>query len=151
MKTVGVIGGHSASAKHLKMAEEVGSEIAKLGLVLVSGGLTGVMEAACRGAKKEGGTTLGILPGMDRNEANRCVDIPVATGLGLARNILVVLNSNVIIAVDGKYGTLSEIGYALQYKIPVIGLDTWDIKGISQAKDVSDCVSKLKRIISNLE
>lgn len=151
MKTVGVIGGHRASEKHLKMAEAIGEEIAKLGFVLVSGGLSGVMEAACRGAKKAGGLTLGILPGRDRTEANKCVDIPVVTGLGYVRNVLVVINSNVIIAIDGEYGTLSEISYALNYKVPVIGLDTWDIRGIIKAKDVPDCVSKLKKIIKSLE
>ena len=150
MKTIGVIGGHRASEKHSKMAEEVGEGIANLGRVLVCGGLTGIMEAACRGAKKAGGRTLGILPGIDRKEANRFVDIPVVTGLGLTRNVLVVRNSDVIVAIDGHYGTLSEISFALQYRIPVIGLETWDIKGVIKAKDVPDCFKKIKEILSRV-
>ncbi len=151
MKTIGVIGGHLASASHLKMAEQIGSEIARLGMVLVSGGLSGVMEAACRGAKKAGGKTLGILPGIDKEEANKYVDIPVVTGLGLARNILVVRNSDLIVAIDGRYGTLSEISYALHFQIPVIGLETWDIEGVIKAKDIPDCLNKMKKILAGLK
>ena len=149
MRTVGVIGGHNASARYLKIAEEAGREIAKLGLILVSGGLAGVMEAACRGAKEAGGKTLGIIPGVDKKDANKYVDITVVTGLGITRNILVVRNSDAIIAIDGKYGTLSEISYALHLRIPVIGLYTWDIEGIIKARDVPDCISKLKRVLNN--
>ena len=147
MKTIGVIGGHIASARYLKMAEDIGGEIAKLGRVLVCGGLTGVMEAACRGAKKAGGVTVGIVPSRNRDEANKYVDISIASGIGLARNAMVVYNSDVIVAIDGKEGTLSEISFALQYDIPVIGLDTWDIKGVIKAKNIPDCVRKIKKIL----
>ncbi len=109
------------------MAEEVGQRIARRGAVLVCGGRGGVMEAACRGAKAEGGTTVGILPGGDRSEANAYVDIPIATGLGEARNAIVVRTADAVIAVSGGYGTLSEIGLALKMGRPVVGLGTWEL------------------------
>lgn len=85
------------------------------------------MEAACQGAKAQGGITVGILPGADRREANRYVDIPVVTGLGEARNAIVVRSADVVIAISGGYGTLSEIGLALKMERPVIGLGTWEL------------------------
>ena len=99
-----------------------GRELARAGAVLVCGGLGGAMEAACRGAKAEGGTTLGILPGADRAAANPYVDVAVATGLGEARNALVVRAADAVIAVAGGYGTLSEIALALRAGKPVVGL-----------------------------
>jgi len=86
-----------------------------------------VMEAACRGAKSEGGLTVGILPGFSCHEANAYVDIPVVTGLSEARNVIVVRTAQAVIAVDGEYGTLSEIAYALKLGIPVVGLNTWQL------------------------
>ena len=109
------------------MAEEVGRLLAERGVILVCGGRGGVMEAACKGAKGAGGLTIGILPGHDRSQANPYVDIPIVTGLGWARNALVVKTAQAAIAVDGKYGTLSEIGCALPEGIPVVGLDTWTL------------------------
>lgn len=109
-------------------AEAVGRELARQGATLVCGGRGGVMEAACRGAQTEGGHTIGIMPGRDRNETppNHYVEFPIYTGLGFARNIMVVLSGEAVIAIDGLYGTLSEIAYALIHGRPVIGLDTWD-------------------------
>lgn len=124
---IGVIGGVQATAESLSIAEEVGREIAKAGGTLVCGGRGGVMEAACRGAKAESGLTVGILPGDSRTEANDYVDIPIVTGMGIGRNIMVVRSSQSIIAIDGSYGTLSEISYALQLGVPVIGLQTWEV------------------------
>jgi uncharacterized protein (TIGR00725 family) len=124
---IGVIGGREVSAQVAGLAEEVGREIARRGAVLVCGGLGGVMEAACRGASAEGGLTIGILPGDDRRAANPYVRIPIVTGLGAARNVAVIMSSQAVIAVDGSYGTLSEIGHALQSGIPVVGLDTWSL------------------------
>ena len=124
---IGVIGGNDVSPKITAIAEEVGKEIASSGAVLVCGGMGGVMEAACKGASKAGGLTIGILPGDSRAQANRYVKIPIVTGIGYARNVTVVKSSQAIIAIDGSYGTLTEIGYALQSGIPVIGLDTWEI------------------------
>ena len=124
---IGVIGGGEVSPQVAGIAEEVGREIARRGAVLVCGGMGGVMEAACKGATEEGGLTIGILPGDGRYGANPYVQIPIVTGIGYARNAVVVKSSQAIIAVDGSYGTLSEIAFALQSGIPVIGLDTWSI------------------------
>lgn len=109
------------------MAEDVGRELARRGVTVVCGGLEGVMEAVCRGAKAEGGVTIGILPGNDPAEANPWVDYPVCTGLGYARNVIVVKSGRAVIAIDGAYGTLSEIGHALGDGIPVVGLNTWSL------------------------
>ena len=124
---IAVIGAGRCSEEVAQVAESVGRELARRGATLVCGGLGGVMEAACQGAKSEGGLTIGILPGFSRREANPHVDIPVVTGLGEARNVIVVRTSQAVIAVDGEYGTLSEIAYALKLGIPVVGLNTWQL------------------------
>jgi len=125
---IGVIGGNICSSEIAQTAEAVGAEIARRGAVLICGGLTGVMEAACRGAKSAGGTTIGILPGFDAAEANAYVDIPIVTGMSYARNLIIVRSCEAIIAIDGRYGTLSELAFALQLKKPVIGLAlSWEI------------------------
>ena len=125
---VAVIGSATCDEKVAAQAREIGREIARRGAVLVCGGRGGVMVAACHGAKEAGGTTVGILPGTHRGEANRYVDIPIATGLGEARNAVVVRTADVVIAVSGGYGTLSEIGFALKMGRPVVGLDTWELR-----------------------
>jgi uncharacterized protein (TIGR00725 family) len=124
---VAVIGAGSADARIASVAEEVGRLLASRGAVVVCGGLGGVMEAACRGAKSAGGTTVGILPGFDRDEANAWVDVAIPTGLGEARNALVVRAADVLIAIGGEYGTLSEIALALKTGKPVVGLETWEL------------------------
>ena len=151
---IGVIGGSSVSPEIAALAEEVGREIARRGAVLVCGGMGGVMEAACRGAGEEGGLTIGILPGDSRREANSYVQIPIVTGIGYARNVAVVKTSQAVIAIDGSYGTLTEIGYALQGGIPVIGLGTWSLsidgqadKNIIAAKNPRDAVDKAVSLI----
>jgi uncharacterized protein (TIGR00725 family) len=125
---ISVIGGEACGPEALNVAEAVGREVARRGATLVCGGRGGVMEAACRGARAEGGHTIGIMPGRDRAETppNEHVEFAVFTGLGFARNIMVVLSGDAIIAIDGSYGTLSEIAYALIHAVPIIGLDTWD-------------------------
>ncbi len=120
-----VIGGSRASKSEIALAEEVGREIARRGAVLVCGGLGGIMEAVCRGAKSAGGLTVGILPGALRNAANPYVKIAVVTGMGEARNVIVVNSADIVIAVGGAYGTLSEIALALRNGTKVIGLGTW--------------------------
>ncbi len=132
---IGVIGGSEVSPPVTKLAEEVGREIARQRAVLVCGGLGGVMEAACKGASDEGGLTIGILPGDNRESANPYVKIPIVTGLGYARNVIVVRTAQAIIAIDGSYGTLAEIGHALQSGIPVIGLETWSLAMGGKAED----------------
>jgi uncharacterized protein (TIGR00725 family) len=130
IKKIAVIGGSRIERKSdiYNMTYEVGRHIAASGAALVCGGLSGVMEAACRGAREAGGLTIGILPSTDENTANDWVDIRIPTGLGYARNSLVVLSSHAVIAIDGAEGTLSEIGYALTFNKPLIGLNTWHIK-----------------------
>ncbi len=153
---IGVIGGGEVSPKVASIAEEVGKEIARRGAVLVCGGLGGVMEAACRGASGEGGLTIGILPGENRQAANTYVKIPIVTGIGYARNVAVVKSAQAVIAVDGSYGTLTEIAHALQSGIPVIGLDTWSLSldgqadnTIIRAHNPKDAVSKAMAFIIN--
>ena len=122
-----VSGGGEADEDACRLAEQVGHELARRGAVVVTGGLGGAMAAACRGAKRGGGTTIGILPGDDRAAANEWVDVGVPTGLGEGRNALVVRAADVVIAVAGEFGTLSEIGLALKLGRPVVGLGTWEL------------------------
>lgn len=124
---IAVIGGGQCSANESALAEAVGRELAKREAILICGGLGGVMEAACRGATIESGLTIGILPGEQPMAANPYVQIPVATGVGYARNLAVVKSAQAVIAIGGDYGTLSEIAYALKGNIPVIGLHTWSL------------------------
>jgi len=131
-RIIAVIGGSQCSKEEAKLAEEVGRELARRGAILVCGGLGGVMEAACRGASSEGGTTIGILPGDDSQAANPYVQIPIVTGMGYARNVTVVKSAQAVIAIGGSYGTLSEISHALQSGIPVIGLNTWSLSRNNQ-------------------
>ena len=148
---IAVIGGGDCSKDIYKLAEEVGERIAKAGAVLVCGGLGGVMEAACKGAKKAGGTTIGILPGIDKGQANPYIDFPIVTGLGEGRNLLVIRNSDVAIALPGEYGTLSEIGFCLKLEKPIIGLSTWDVsEAIIKANDAEEAVKiALSRVIKH--
>ena len=130
---IGVIGGASPDPKYRQIAYDVGKGIAKKGAILVCGGLSGVMEAAARGAKKAGGLTIGIVPGNSIEDANAHIDIPIATGLGYSRNSLVAMNADILIAVDGQFGTLTEIAYGNIYGKKVIGIGTWDVQGVVKA------------------
>lgn len=134
-KFIAVIGGREPSAEETRLAETIGRELARQGATLVCGGLGGVMEAACKGASSEGGVTIGILPGDNRQAANPYVQIPIATGMGYARNVAVVKSAQAVIAIGGSYGTLSEIAHALQSGIPVIGLNTWALSRNGQQDD----------------
>ncbi|OGD26929.1 MAG: TIGR00725 family protein [Candidatus Aminicenantes bacterium RBG_19FT_COMBO_59_29] len=137
---IGVIGGSSPDDRAILSAFRVGQAIGEAGAILICGGLGGVMEAAASGAKKAGGLSVGILPGTGRGEANPYIDLPIATGLGYSRNSLVALNSDILIAIAGEYGTLSEIAYGNIYKKKVIGLDTWEVKGVIKAKTPEEAV-----------
>ncbi len=153
---IAVIGGGTASAEVLGAAEAVGRGLAAAGVTLVCGGLGGVMAAACRGAKAAGGRTVGIVPGSDLSAANQWVDVTVATGLGEARNLLVVRSAAAVIALDGEYGTLSEIALALRTGIPVIGLGTWSLlrpdgeadEGIVQVATPEEAVARAVALTS---
>jgi hypothetical protein len=132
---IAVVGGDAALPDACATADEVGREIARHGHVLVCGGRGGVMEAACRGARAEGGHTIGILPGRDAADANEFVQFLITTNLGFARNVVVVLSASAVIAIDGSYGTLSEIAMALNHGRPVIGLGTWRISDDAGVQD----------------
>lgn len=127
---ISVVGRGVGTDTALETAERVGTVIAERGHTLVCGGRTGVMEAACRGATAGGGETIGILPGTQTAEANEYVDIPIVTGIGEARNVLVALNGDGVIAIGGRYGTLSEIAHALNFDRPVAGIDTHEVAGV---------------------
>jgi uncharacterized protein (TIGR00725 family) len=122
---VGVIGGNVCEGQVCEFAYRMGALIAEIDAVLVCGGRGGVMEAACKGAVEKGGITVGILPGEQVEEANPYVTIPIATGMGIGRNILIARTADVLVAIDGKYGTLSEMAFALQLGKPVITLHPW--------------------------
>lgn len=126
-------GSGDASPEHEAAAEEVGRALGRAGATVVCGGLGGVMAAACRGARAGGGMTVGLLPGLDRADGNRWLDVVVPTGLGEARNVLVVRAADVVVAVGGSHGTLSEIAFALKTGTPVVGLQSWGIDGMHQA------------------
>ena len=138
---IGVIGGATPDPKHRQIAYEVGKGIAKKGAILICGGLSGVMEAAARGAQEGGGVTIGILPGNSHEDANAYIDIPIATGLGYSRNSLVAMNADVLIAVDGQFGTLTEIAYGNIYGKKVIGIGTWDIQGVVKADTAEQAIA----------
>ncbi|MFA5271061.1 MAG: TIGR00725 family protein [Candidatus Omnitrophota bacterium] len=144
---VSVIGGSICSKKDYEIAQEVGRLIAQQGWTLVCGGRTGIMEAACKGAKENYGITVGILPSTDGKEANRYLDVTIPTGLGYARNILVVRASEIIIAISGKYGTLSEIAFAFNEDRCVVGINTWKIKGVVQVKNAREAINYIKKKI----
>jgi len=142
-KIIAVIGGRKTEKALLAEAEEIGRLIAKSGAILVCGGLGGVMEAASKGAQAEGGLTVGILPHDNSSHANRYINIPIATGLGIGRNVIIARTADALIAVGGEYGTLSEIAFALQIKKPVVGIRTWDINGVKSAENALDAVNKV--------
>ncbi len=139
---VAVVGPGDATEAEVEVAEEVGRGLAERGAVLVCGGLGGVMEAACRGAATNGGTTVGILPGTDRTAANQWVNVAIATGLGELRNGLVIRAADAAIAVGGAYGTLSELALALKTGVPVIGINSWEIEGIERAASAPEAVAR---------
>ena len=141
---VSIIGGHDCDKPTYELAEEIGRTVAREGGVVVCGGLTGTMEAACKGAKSEGGLTVGIIPGEDKEDANPFVDVVIPTGMGYSRNALVAGTGDIIIALPGKYGTLTEIGFALNAKKPVYGFGTWDVPGVKKIDSPEDLKKILK-------
>jgi uncharacterized protein (TIGR00725 family) len=138
---ISVIGSSNPTTQeHVELAEAVGRELAKRGATVVCGGLTGIMEAVCRGAKSAGGVTIGILPGRAAADANSYVDLPIVTNMGYSRNAIVVYTGRAVIAVGGAYGTLSEIGYALSEDIPVVGLKTWELSRNGDGQPVDGAI-----------
>ena len=150
MIQIGVIGAGECSTAGAAHAYEVGILIAQHNAVLICGGLGGIMESAARGARAVGGLTVGILPGFESEEANPYIDIPIVTGLSHARNMIVVRSSSALIAIEGGYGTLSEIAIALKLGKPVVGLNTWNFDPrVIQAKTAHDAVEQALSLISN--
>lgn len=140
---IGVIGTSEPDARLYRIAKEVGREIARRDGVLICGGLGGVMEAAAKGAQQKGGLTIGILPAEDTSLANPYIDIPIATGIGEARNIIIVRSAEALIAIGKGFGTLSEISFALKMKKPLVGIETWDVSSqILSADKPSEAVEK---------
>lgn len=148
---IGVIGGHVCTKAIAKIAEEVGELIAKEGWVLICGGRGGVMEAACRGAQRLSGICIGILPSPDGKDANAYLTVGIPTGLGYARNFLIVRACHVLIAIAGECGTLSELSFALSEGKKVIGIETWDIPGVQKVDSASSAIKASKRILSTLD
>ena len=144
---IAVIGGRKADRTLKKEAEEVGGLIAQSGGILVCGGLHGIMGSASKGAKNAGGMTVGILPQEHTKDANPFIDVAIATGLGIGRNVIIARTADALIAVGGEYGTLSEIAFGLQMKKPVIGIGTWDIRGIIPAQDAKEAVAKVFELL----
>jgi len=145
---IAVIGARSCDQRVYELAYQAGQEIARQGYTLICGGLGGVMEAACHGAKSAGGKTVGILPGDDPAAANPYVDTPIATGLGVARNLIIIHSARAVLAIDGSFGTLSELAFALQLNKPVVGLETWDIsEKIYNALTPQQAIEKIGKLI----
>ncbi|WP_276299012.1 TIGR00725 family protein [Halorussus lipolyticus] len=148
---VSVIGGSTVTDEQAETAEAVGKLLAQRGHAVVCGGLGGVMEATCRGASEAGGRTIGILPGEDRTAANPYVDTAIATGLGHARNPLVVMNGDAVIAIDGGVGTLSELGFAGVFERPTAGLGTHDAPGVEPVASANEAVEFVESAVSERE
>lgn len=148
-KRVGIIGGSAPSTTSLEHARQMGQLIAGNGYILVNGGMSGVMEASAKGAKDAGGMVIAILPGLSMDECNPYVDIAVPTGLGHLRNSQIILNSHILVAIDGSYGTLSEIAFAKIHNRTVLGLNTWDIDGVMAMNTPEQVINHIKKHFKN--
>ncbi len=147
---IGVIGAGTCLDTTYDLARNLGSEIGKRGWTLICGGLGGVMEGVARGCLEAGGLTVGLLPGLTRQSANPFIQVPIATGLGDGRNLLVVRASDLLVSIAGGYGTLSEIAMALKIKKPVIGLETWkEITGIRHVTDYQEAIKLITQLLGN--
>ncbi|MFP9190716.1 TIGR00725 family protein [Natronosalvus vescus] len=146
---VSVIGGGTITDEQRERAMAVGRELGRRNHTVVCGGRGGTMEAVCEGAKAEGGETIGILPSSQRSEANPYVDVAIATGLGHARNAMVPLNGDAVIALTGGPGTLTEIGFALIYGRPVVGLETHDVPEIEGVETAARAIDAVERAVSD--
>jgi len=147
-KMVSVFGGREADSLALKNAELLGKAIAENNWILLCGGRMGIMEAVSKGCNEAGGIVIGILPGIDDSDANPYVTIPIATGIGLARNEILASACDAAVAISGKYGTLSEIGHALQYNKSVISLGSWNIDGVIKVETVEEAIGALKKLFN---
>lgn len=135
---IAVFGGRDISKEIYQDTVKIGERLAKENYLVFCGGGEGVMEAICKGVKKGNGTSIGLLKGSDSDEANKFLSIPIYTNMGITRNSLLAMNADIAIAISGNYGTLSEIAYALQLEIPVLGYKTWDIPGVKQTASLNE-------------
>lgn len=142
-----MVGPGDADEKERSIAEEVGRLLAEAGAIVVTGGCGGVMEAASKGAREAGAMTLGILPGADRGQANDWVAVAVPTGMGEARNALVVRAADAVVAVGGAWGTLSEIALARKTGTPVVGIESWDLEGVERLETAAEAVATVLRTL----
>ena len=149
--TVSVIGNRDSVPEVDHLAYEVGKIIAKVDAILVCGGLRGAMEAAAKGAKDMGGFTVGLLPGSDKADANPYIDLALPTSIGFARNALVACAADIIVALPGSHGTLSEICYGLVFNRPVIDLGSWNREGMIKVKDVQEAEKKIRELIKKIK
>ena len=147
-RVVSVIGGHDYNSGVEQVAQNLGLKLAKVVDVLVCGGLSGTMKAVCKGFQSSGGLTVGIIPSYEKTDANDYVSIVIPTGLGLARNVIVVKSADVVVALPGQAGTLSEIAYCLQFNIPIISLKSWDIPGVIKVATVEEAINKVKACLT---
>lgn len=148
--TISVIGGHKINDKVEYIAHELGKIIARVDAVLVCGGLDGVMKVAAQGAKEAGGLTIGLLPGREKSDANPFIDIALPTSIGYARNAMVACSADIVVALPGSHGTLSEICYALVYGRPVIDLGNWNREGMIKVKDVKEAEKRIKELVGKI-
>ncbi len=148
--TISVIGGHDIDVKVEQLAHNIGKIVAKVGAILVCGGLEGVMEAAAKGCQRAGGTTIGLLPGTSKADANQYIEIALPTSIGYARNAMVACSADIIIALPGSHGTSCEISYGLVYKRPVIDLGGWNRKGMIKVKNLKQAEAKIKELIQQI-
>jgi hypothetical protein len=147
---ISVFGGRDITPDVYEDTLEIGRRLAEEGYLVFCGGGAGVMEAIAKGVHDEGGIVVGVLKGQDLEEGNKYLTVPIATGIGIARNAILAYNCDAAIAISGQYGTLSEIAYAFQMKKPVIGYKTWDIDSVVRADSPSDVVIKLKKELKNV-
>ena len=144
-KRISVFGGRDITQKIYDETVQIGEFLAIEGYRVFCGGGKGVMEAIAKGVSEKNGTIIGILKGQDLSESNKYISLPIATGIGIARNAILAYNCDVAIAISGKYGTMSEIAYAFQLEKSVIGYKTWDIDNVIHANSPEDVIIKLKR------
>jgi len=148
-KTIAVIGSRNPDNETFEIAEQMGRLLAENGYTIICGGLGGVMEAVCKGAKEKNGVTIGILPGNNPLEANPYIDIAIATGMGISRNLIIIRSASAVIAISGGFGTLSELAFALQLEKPVIGLHSWDVsENVVIASEPQDALEKLNKLFT---
>ena len=147
---ISVFGGRDITPEVYEDTLEIGRRLADEGYLVFCGGGAGGMEAIAKGVHDEGGIVVGVLKGQDLEEGNKYLTVPIATGIGIARNAILAYNCDAAIAISGQYGTLSEIAYAFQLKKPVIGYKTWDIDSVVCADSPSDVVIKLKKELKNV-